>query len=148
MAWSPRPGAMGGRWADTDRVAFFEGFRGALAWCDVAATRTDKLDHKYGVRYWKDECSAWCRAQGLEAPYSVGAFMAAAVACRVKYSPLKNFPHDLAIGVAHYGRIVRGEWRRVLQRSGRAGSSIECSLKPSPRHVRYRESPVRIGFSF
>jgi hypothetical protein len=41
--------------------------------------------------------------------------MAAAVACGVKYSPLENFPHDLAIGVAHYGRVVRGEWREVLQ---------------------------------
>jgi hypothetical protein len=42
-------------------------------------------------------------------------FVAAAVACGVKYSPLKNFPHDLAIGVAHYGHIVRGGWRRVLK---------------------------------
>jgi hypothetical protein len=33
----------------------------------------------------------------------------------VKYSPLENFPHDLAIGVANYGRDVRGEWRRVLK---------------------------------
>jgi hypothetical protein len=67
------------------------------------------------VKTWKDQCTIWCRSHNLTAPYSVREFVAAAVACGVKYSPLENFPHDLAIGVAHYGRIVRGEWRAVLQ---------------------------------
>ena len=103
------------RWAEADRDRFFNGFRGALAWCDVAATRTDKLDHKYGVRYWKDECSAWCRAQQLEGPYSVGAFMAACIAGGIRSAALNNFPHDLSVAVGHYGRVVRGGWRRVLK---------------------------------
>jgi hypothetical protein len=67
------------------------------------------------VKTCKDQCTIWCRSHNLTAPYSVREFVAAAVACGVKYSPLENFPHDLAIGVAHYGRIVRGEWRAVLQ---------------------------------
>ena len=39
-------------------------------------------------------CTIWCRSHNLTAPYSVREFMAAAVACGIKYSPLENFPHD------------------------------------------------------
>jgi hypothetical protein len=89
------------------------------------------------VKTWKDQCTIWCRSHNLTAPHTVQEFVA--VACGVAYSPLENFPHDLAIGVAHYGHVVRGEWRRFADK---------VLFKPSPRHVRYRESPVRIGFSF
>jgi hypothetical protein len=71
------------------------------------------------VKTWKDQCTIWCRSHNLTGPYSVQEFVAAAVACGVKYSPLENFPHDLAIGVAHYGRVGM-PWRPALCRVRRS----------------------------
>src|SRR5260370_9157053 len=101
------------RWDDTDERAFFDGFSGSLAWCDLAATRVDEPDRRYDVRYWKDECTTWCRAHRVSAPDSVRSFIAAAIVCGVKDVPLTNFPYNLALGIGHNGRVVRGQWRRV-----------------------------------
>jgi hypothetical protein len=109
------PASINRRWADNDERTFVDGFCGAVAWFDMAASRTEKLDKKFDVRTWLDECVQWCRRHNLTQPSSLREFMAAAVACGVKYSSLDRFPYDLQISVGYYGKVVRGEWRKVLQ---------------------------------
>jgi hypothetical protein len=74
--------------------------------------------------------------------------MAAAVACGVKYSPLENFPHDLAIGVAHFGRIVRGEWRRVPKDGPAEPVADRLLFKASPGMSAIGRAPLGLGSHF